>query len=252
VIERGLRKDRDERWPSMMEYGRALAQWVLAEGVDEDVCGTGIELKWLSGSKSPGRASLISVSFDPEEMPSSIRRARTSRGLTEAPAASTGHSGAPLDESAPLPLTRRPSAWVVGGVLFVAACVGAALALTSSSSEDASTLSPPKAAPPPPTLEREPAESEPAQPEKADNPMGAKAGDAPDEDGSDDDDRKGPKARSAPAALTPTPAAPAPRRQPVQVAPTLAAPPPEAAPTGGQTAPKKKPEPQDIDLKSPY
>src|SRR5690606_12489976 len=42
LLERGLRKNPEERWPSMHEYGRALAQWAFAQGVDEDICGIGL------------------------------------------------------------------------------------------------------------------------------------------------------------------------------------------------------------------
>lgn len=78
VIERGLRKSPDERWPSMLEYGRALAHWAFAQGVDEDICGTGLEAKWLTG-KASGRASLVSVNFEDMESPSAIRQRRRLR-----------------------------------------------------------------------------------------------------------------------------------------------------------------------------
>lgn len=47
IIQCGLRKSMDERWPSMRELGRALAEWAYAQGVDEDIFGTGLEAKWL-------------------------------------------------------------------------------------------------------------------------------------------------------------------------------------------------------------
>ena len=47
IVERGLRKDRDERWPSTLEMGRALAAWLLERGVEEDVTGASIRLNWL-------------------------------------------------------------------------------------------------------------------------------------------------------------------------------------------------------------
>jgi serine/threonine protein kinase len=39
VLERGLRKEPGERWPSMRALGGALAQWLLSHDVAQDVCG---------------------------------------------------------------------------------------------------------------------------------------------------------------------------------------------------------------------
>lgn len=47
IVERGLRKDPDERWGSMFELGSALAKWLLARDVYDDICGTGLEVHWL-------------------------------------------------------------------------------------------------------------------------------------------------------------------------------------------------------------
>ncbi len=84
MVERGLRKAPEERWPSMLEFGRALAHWAFAQGVDEDVCGTGLEAKWLE-HRQPGRGSLLSVNFDETESPSTIRRRRRSRWEVSSP-----------------------------------------------------------------------------------------------------------------------------------------------------------------------
>jgi len=46
IIERGMSKDREQRWSSMRELGRALADWLLAQGIREDACGVSLEGKW--------------------------------------------------------------------------------------------------------------------------------------------------------------------------------------------------------------
>jgi eukaryotic-like serine/threonine-protein kinase len=66
ILVRGLEKNRDERWQTMEELGRALARWLQAEGAVDDVTGASLEAVWfrtsrqsLFGSSSPpGRASL--------------------------------------------------------------------------------------------------------------------------------------------------------------------------------------------------
>lgn len=47
IIERGLRKDPAERWGSMRELGGALAAWLVARGVSEDVSGASLRAQWL-------------------------------------------------------------------------------------------------------------------------------------------------------------------------------------------------------------
>jgi serine/threonine-protein kinase len=39
IIERGLRKDRTERFQTMREFGKALAEWLVEHGADTDVTG---------------------------------------------------------------------------------------------------------------------------------------------------------------------------------------------------------------------
>lgn len=109
ILERGLRKDPQERWPSMQEYGRALAHWAFAQGVDEDICGTGLEAKWLIGKPS-GRASLISVNFEDAESPSAIRQRRRLRADSPVVrSSSTAATQAPPPPLTPPSATHLPS-----------------------------------------------------------------------------------------------------------------------------------------------
>lgn len=53
IIERGLAKDRAQRYADMPELGRALAAWLLGHGIGEDACGTSLEAKWLGRGGEP-------------------------------------------------------------------------------------------------------------------------------------------------------------------------------------------------------
>jgi len=67
ILERGLKKNRSERWQSMREMGVALAEWLADQGVGEDICGTSLFAKWLHpggenrehSASSPGRRSQV-------------------------------------------------------------------------------------------------------------------------------------------------------------------------------------------------
>jgi eukaryotic-like serine/threonine-protein kinase len=65
IVRRGLAKAPSERWPSMRELGRALAAWLEARGVQEDISGVVLASKWLGKSRSEP------VAFDP---PSFVRQ----------------------------------------------------------------------------------------------------------------------------------------------------------------------------------
>ena len=51
LIERGLRKQREERWSCMRELGHALALWLLDRGVAEDVFGSSIRATWTDSAR---------------------------------------------------------------------------------------------------------------------------------------------------------------------------------------------------------
>jgi serine/threonine protein kinase len=61
VLERGLAKRRDDRWPSMEELGRTLARWLLDGGTTDDITGANLESGWFRGS----RRSLFASSLPP-------------------------------------------------------------------------------------------------------------------------------------------------------------------------------------------
>lgn len=131
IVRVGLLKDRDQRWQSMSEVGRALAEWLLARNVTHDVTGASIEARWLGDGE---RTTLIR--FAPG------RGARAGQGVTvsgeRAWVPSTG-SGAVLATE-----PRRPQnkALVMGAsALLVAAVAGLWLASpTDADSSKAPTV----------------------------------------------------------------------------------------------------------------
>ena len=53
IVARGMNKDPDLRFQSMSQFGRALAEWLAAQGVAEDACGVSLETKWLNRNTDP-------------------------------------------------------------------------------------------------------------------------------------------------------------------------------------------------------
>lgn len=46
IIEKGVKKDREARWPSAQQMGEALARWLHARGVSDDITGRSIHAAW--------------------------------------------------------------------------------------------------------------------------------------------------------------------------------------------------------------
>jgi serine/threonine-protein kinase len=65
VVERGLKKDRNERWADMTEFGEALALWLYEHGIKEDVSGNSIRAVWLDGVLSGLRADIPASEVPP-------------------------------------------------------------------------------------------------------------------------------------------------------------------------------------------
>jgi eukaryotic-like serine/threonine-protein kinase len=128
IISRGLEKQRDARWTTMDELGQALARWLQAHGVVDDITGASLEAAWfrssrqsLFGSSSPPLgAALSGPSESPGAGPSQPLRARLAglAGLASALPARAKQAALRL---------RRPgrARWVYG-----AALLGMLLAIT--------------------------------------------------------------------------------------------------------------------------
>jgi eukaryotic-like serine/threonine-protein kinase len=75
LIAWGLRKEREERPESMQVLAQSLAEWLIARGVMEDVCGVALAPKWL-GQSLPDSASRTQESGprSPERSPRAPRK----------------------------------------------------------------------------------------------------------------------------------------------------------------------------------
>jgi serine/threonine protein kinase len=96
VLERGLRKEPGERWPSMRELGGALAQWLVSHGVDQDVCGDPLA-PFLDAVEPSGPRDILSV--PPPSMLGSGRSGSTT--LNEAPVNSSAESSPARSDNLP-------------------------------------------------------------------------------------------------------------------------------------------------------
>jgi serine/threonine-protein kinase len=179
IVERGLSKQRQGRFGSMGELGRALATWLVSQGVHEDICGTTVETKWLRATdphERPMRASMVSLNEAwPGESGSGVR-----------PNALGPVNTVPAGEPDPAvlepvaPAKRRALAvpiaaalvLLVLGVWYLARSSGAPV-VTPSQEETAPAAAKP-AQPPPPAI-NPPAEQAPAASAAADTEVDEKA-----------------------------------------------------------------------------
>jgi eukaryotic-like serine/threonine-protein kinase len=137
IVARGLSKVPEERFASMGELGRALAQWLVQHGVSEDICGSTLDAKWLRGTDPHGRAGRATLTSLSDawhvESGSGVRRNELqsvntlpapARGATPAPATvrAPGTDRAPGSEAA-LALSQYPDARPKWQVALAAAAV---------------------------------------------------------------------------------------------------------------------------------
>jgi serine/threonine-protein kinase len=117
IIERGLRKAPEERWPGMRELGQALARWAIARGVVADAAGVSIERQWFGGradpaspeQPSPGSMPEISIHYrTATQIPRAASPEQPSPGSM--PEISIHYTSATQLSRAEVPSTRAPSA----------------------------------------------------------------------------------------------------------------------------------------------
>jgi len=243
ILERGLRKERAQRYAKISELGQALAGWLHSQGVSEDASGSTLESKWLARRSDP---NIIASAVDaqvPSQPPQLAGRDSVpdSSGIVRGPFThtipSTTHGrtrtlGAALAACTLLAV----SSLVVGfiGHSSHASQAGAPAAAAPVKGELASSIAanrePPKPAaapplePPPPAPKVTAVEATPARPESS-------AHSKP----------KAAAARPVPSTWSPTPAS-IPVTRPVAVAPT---------PANSAPPPKMKSE-RPLDLLAPY
>jgi serine/threonine-protein kinase len=120
-----LSKDPEQRFATMGELGQALAGWLMAQGVFEDVSGVSLDSKWITRSSLPSatrasRASFASLTGIPPE--SGVRTAQVALGA--APTISLAISPVAVGTN-PKPV-RQGRIWIAL-VVFAAVIGGVAL-----------------------------------------------------------------------------------------------------------------------------
>ncbi len=122
IIERGLQKDRDARWPDMRQLGQALANWLQCHGVYEDITGKSLKTVWGLGIADEDPTSTDSATVPPEGK----------ERITLPPAADTTEKISSL--SSPLRASRPPDNRfaLFGAVAIVLLMLGAGLIFAMS------------------------------------------------------------------------------------------------------------------------
>jgi eukaryotic-like serine/threonine-protein kinase len=143
LIHWGLAKDRDERPASILDLGRALAAWMVSNGIHHDVTGSSLDTKWLGPA-----AELRSAGGTPAEQASFAQATFMSVGR-HSPAPSPSPSDAaielpPRHETRWLPLSLALSLVVicVGLLIFTQPASGERLAASASPDPTAPTAAP--------------------------------------------------------------------------------------------------------------
>jgi serine/threonine-protein kinase len=68
IVARGLEKKREDRWQGVLDFGKALAEWLLARGVEEDICHASLRAHWLEPKRK--KEGDVLLSFFPSSPPS--------------------------------------------------------------------------------------------------------------------------------------------------------------------------------------
>jgi serine/threonine-protein kinase len=90
ILQRGLAKEREDRFSTMFEFGQALAIWLVEQGVTRDICNSSLKSTWLERSADSSPAL---HSFFPSDAP----------GSSEAqPKVGPAEPDAPADDAGPM------------------------------------------------------------------------------------------------------------------------------------------------------
>jgi len=145
VLDRGLRKNREERWESMYELGEALALWAYDNGVRDDVCGTSLKTTWIDTSQSDLRIDLPdsvppgSQREDPRVPPSAAETLPPPGPPEAQPSTLAGRASTRYS----LPPGRRRAILAVVGAMLVASGIGIGLGLGVKKTETTAVPSAP-------------------------------------------------------------------------------------------------------------
>jgi serine/threonine protein kinase len=102
IIEKGLRKNVDDRWLNMRDLGEQLALWLVERGVNEDITGTSLQRAWLRDPDSSGKIDISTLARLPTDV-----RAVTGSGLLSPPKGGTASAPSGPDLQALADLARE-------------------------------------------------------------------------------------------------------------------------------------------------
>jgi len=156
IVQRGLSKDTARRYGSIAELGKALAAWLINQGVAEDASGVSLDSKWLGRSNTPSgqraaRASFASLSGITQD--SGVRTAESALGGAPTVSVEAAPDALAPESNSRKPL-RRHRIWVGAALLALAAAAIALLAPkhqqpTLAQTAEIPTLAQPPASPRP-------------------------------------------------------------------------------------------------------
>jgi len=159
IVERGLAKDVARRYATMSELGKALAGWLINQGISEDASGVSLDSKWLARNNTPSaqRASRASFASLTGISPDSGVRT-TESALAGAPTVSVEAAPvavAPVSEQKNRKPLRQHRIWLGVALLTLAAGAVALLAPKHQEPALAQTAELPKLTQPPATAQPE-------------------------------------------------------------------------------------------------
>jgi serine/threonine-protein kinase len=104
IVARGLEKARESRWENMFDLGKALAEWLVARGAEEDICHANLRGQWLEPKRK--KEGDVLHSFFPSDLAAAVQVVvpvlKNSVPLTLSSPDSS--SGVRLSSSAPAPI----------------------------------------------------------------------------------------------------------------------------------------------------
>ncbi len=101
IVMRGLAKAPEQRWQSMPDLGKALASWLIAQGITDDACGVSLQARLRQSDPGvPARAARASSPDSWPEPPSGVRAIDAWRRQRSTPSQGTLLANAPTVHAA--------------------------------------------------------------------------------------------------------------------------------------------------------
>jgi len=112
VLRRVLAKKPEDRWQTMREFGQAIATWLVAQGVSEDICGASLRATWIDKNAygpSDILASIPPPSEEETEVSAPVVEILADESESPPPADAASGPGA-IAEDEETPASGRPAA----------------------------------------------------------------------------------------------------------------------------------------------